>query len=76
LMLSLAPAPVKARQIIRKPLNGRRLVFTPAPHRRLYTFTGKASYGRVLEDVVQNVWRPRGDSIREHLHDASSSEAK
>ena len=30
LMLSLAPAPVKARQIIRKPLNGRRLVFTPA----------------------------------------------
>ena len=38
---------MKARQIIRKPLNGRRLVFTPALHRRLYTFTGKASYGRV-----------------------------
>ena len=49
---------MKACQIIRKPLNGRRLVFTPAPHRRLYTFTGKASYGRVLEDVYKMYGAP------------------
>jgi site-specific DNA recombinase len=57
--------PVKARQIVRKLLEGR-LVFEPQPETGVYTFTGKASYGRLLSGVVQNVWCPRGDSNTRH----------
>ena len=57
---------VKARQIIRKLLDGQRLVFTPDAMLRQYTFTGQASYGRLLEGVVQEVWCPRGDSNTRH----------
>ena len=57
--------PVKARQIIRKLLQGR-LVFAPDPKQRIYTFSGMGSYGALLTGVVQKVWCPRGDSNTRH----------
>src|SRR5262249_6089085 len=63
--------PVKARQILRKLVDGR-LVFTPDPARQVYTFTGTASYGRLLAvsvvqlQPVQNEVCPRGDSNPRH----------
>jgi hypothetical protein len=45
---------------------GGRLVFPPNPEKGIYTFTGKASCGRLLSGVAQNVWWPRGDSNTRH----------
>ena len=62
----LTAEPVKARQVLRKLLVGR-LVFHPDPDRGLYTFEGKASYGKLVAGtVLQNVWCPRGDSNTRH----------
>jgi hypothetical protein len=58
--------PVKARQTVRK-LVPERIVFTPDPTQRLYTFKGQAAYGRLLTGtVLQNGWCPRGDSNTRH----------
>jgi site-specific DNA recombinase len=61
----LGAEPVKARQIVRKLVDGR-LVFEPNAEQHLYTFKGTASYGRLLSGVVQNVVCPRGDSNTRH----------
>src|SRR5207244_2019207 len=57
---------VKARQLLRKLVNGR-IKFTPEPEQKRYRFEGRAVYGRLLEGVVgQNSWCPRGDSNTRH----------
>ncbi len=51
-----------ARQIVVKLLGGHRLVFTPRED-RAYEFTGRVSFGLLLEGIVlPQVWRPQRDS--------------
>src|SRR5262249_22698750 len=47
----LAKQTVPAREILRSVLAGR-LIFTPAPEERVYTFAGEASIGRLLTGAV------------------------
>lgn len=57
----LRAEPAKARQMLRKLLNGR-LIFDPhnSPEAPYYQFKGEASYGRLLAGVVvQKGWWPR-----------------
>jgi hypothetical protein len=62
----LGAEPVKARQIMRKLIEGR-LVFTPDADKGMYEFKGNGSYGRLIAGIVgQNVWCPRGDSNTRH----------
>lgn len=58
--------PEKARQILRTLLTGR-LVFEPDPERGIYTFTGQASYGRLLTGVLQKCVVPPGGSAHLRL---------
>ncbi len=41
----------QAREILRHVLEGR-LIFTPGPQERVYTFSGQASLGRLLAGTI------------------------
>jgi hypothetical protein len=58
-----------ARPVLRQPLEGRKVRFTPIvePDRRGYRFAGDAGLGGLLEGLVacQDGWRPHRDSSAE-----------